>query len=285
VIDSLQRRRTVHIRLDATSATVHGRRGRRVVVEHHGDADATSPAHMLRQVLRASDLLRPGRPCDLRIAWEPTQLLLRIERRALGHNDRTDVSSAPGGPEAVPALQQELERLDPDATVALVDLRPTTDACLSVMVRTVDVDGIAAALRMSRVEGRARLDVAVLVRTRAVLQRVSTHIEGRRGFVVDVTASNVIVLALDRSTVEAVRAAARRDAPSQVSRMFADLVADLTPLQPRPWLSIHAGRDDADDLRAACRAALPGRTAIDLLRSSVTEGTMRPADAAVGDLR
>jgi hypothetical protein len=285
VIESLQPRRTVHIRLDATSATVQGRRGRRALVEHHAAADATSPALVLRQVLHASDLLRPGRPCDLWIAWEPTQLLLRLESGALGRHGRTDVPSTSCGAEDDEGLQQELERLDPDATVALVDLRPATDACLSVMVPTVDVDGIAAALRMSRVEGRARLDVAVLVRTRAVLQRVATHVEGRRGFVVDVTASNVVLLALHCGAVEAVRAAARCDAPSQVSRMLAGLVADLTPLQPRPWLSIHADRDDADDLRAACRAALPGGTAIDLLRSSVTGGMVRPAVAVAGDLR
>lgn len=285
MIESQRRRRTVRIRLDATSATVEGRRGHRVVVEHHGGADATSPAHVLRQVLRASDLLRPGRRCDLRISWEPTQLLLRIEPLVFARRDRTDIASSRGGPEVTSALQQDLERLDPDATVALVDLRPATDACLAVMVRTVDVDGIAAALCMSRVEGRARLDVAVLVRARAVLQRVSTHVEGRRGFVVDVTASNIIVLALDSGAVAAVRAAVRCDAPTQVSRMLAGLIADLTPLQPRPWLSIHSSTDDGDDLRAACRAALPGGAAIDLLRSSVTERKVRHAGAAAGEVR
>lgn len=278
IVSHQRRGRTVHIRLDATSATVRGRRGRRVVVEHHAAVDAEGPGVVLRQVLRSSDLLRPGRPCDLRIAWEPSQLLLRLEPRA-------DVSSATSGREVTSSLQQGLEQLDPDATVALVALRPATDAYLSVMVRTVDVDGIAAALRMSRVEGMARLDIAVLERTRTVLQRVSTHAEGRRGFVVDVSATNVVVLALQHEDVGAVRAAARCDAPSQVSRMLAGLVAGLTPTEPRPWLSIHASRDEADDVRAACRAVLPAGTALDLLRSSVTQGVARPAAVTARDAR
>jgi leader peptidase (prepilin peptidase) / N-methyltransferase len=272
-----RRRRVVDVHLGATSATVVGRRGRRRVVEQHrigigGDGEGegegegegaaeSSAGLLLRSALRASRLLRPGSPCDLRIVWDPQRLLLRLERPQ-------GVSSSAAGAE----VGQVLEKLAPGSIVAFVPLPPGQDVHLSVMVPSAEVDRIAVALRSSRVVGHARLDVGVLSRARAVLERVAADVEGRPGFIVDVSPSNVVLLGLQGTEVTALRSSPRSRPAAQVGRMLTELVIDAARTPSRPWLCIHSADEELADVRAACRAALPPGVVVDLLRRPLPLG-------------
>jgi hypothetical protein len=268
VVIGVKHRRSVRIGIDADGVTVIGRRGRHTTEEVHPAVGADRVDAVLRTALRSSVALRAGAPCDLTIVWDPARILLRVEP----HPVRADSTIA--------SLQDRLTTIDPEATVAIVDLPPGDESVLCVMVPTVDVERLATALHVSRVEGRATLDLGVLVRARGVLARVSPHVEGRRGAIVDVSASIVVVMAFDGTVLRSVQVAPRADVRGQVVRMLAAALERPVAGVGRAWLSIHADPRESVDLRRACAAALPPDAAIDLLRhgaagSPVTARTSR----------
>ncbi len=245
--------RTVVLTLDGDHALVEGRRRRRRVREPYTVEHARDTGLLLRQVLETSSLLRPGGRCDLRLVWDPARLLLRMS-----HTGAVDL----GG-------------LDPDCIAVRVVLDDPSGRALDVAVPRRDVEDIVAALDGARLEGRARLDIGVLVRTRRIVSAIAADVEGRCGMVVDVTSSAVSVLRLRGSTVVDVRCATR----SRLRDQIASMVTALATTSPtgvggwceaedasarRPWFWIDAPDEDVAIVRRACQRLLPAATSADL---------------------
>jgi hypothetical protein len=191
-------------------------------------------------------MLRTGKRCDLRIIWDPARLLVRMSH----------------------AEQLDLSALDPDGMAVSVALDVQAGRAIDVVVRRRDVDDIAAALDSARIEGRARLDIGVLARTRRLLASEADVIHGRCGMVIDIATSTVCVLRLVGTTVLDVRCAARLGSARQAAAMIvalattapagvegwcdgADAVAHL------PWFWVDAPESDHAVFRDACRSVIP----------------------------
>jgi hypothetical protein len=245
--------RTVVLTLDGDSAIVEGRRGRRRRREHHTCEYSSDPAVVLRHVLRSSPMLRTGKRCDLRLIWDPARLLVRMS----------------------PAEQVDLSALDPDGMALSVALDAQADRAIDVVVRRRDVDGIAAALDSARIDGRARLDVGVLARTRRLIASEAGDIDGRCGMVIDVATTTVCVLRLVGTTVLDVRCSARLESARQAAAMIVAL-ATTTPAGVEgwcdnadaaahpPWFWIDAPESDHAIIRDACRSVLTAGARADL---------------------
>ncbi len=245
--------RTVVLTLDGDSAIVEGRRGRRRLREHHTCDHSSDSAVVLQHVLRSSPMLRIGRRCDLRLIWDPVRLLVRMSHVEQAH----------------------LSALDPDCMAVSVELDVQAGRTLDVVVRRRDVDDIALALDSARIDGRARLDVGVLARTRRLIASEADVIEGRCGMVIDVATTTVCVLRLLGTTVLDVRCAARLESARQAAAMILAL-ATTTPAGVEgwcagadegahpPWFWIHAPESDRAVIRDACRFVLTSGMRADL---------------------
>jgi len=165
------------------------------------------------------------------------------------------------------AEQVDLSALDPDGMAVSVALDAQARRRIDVLVRRRDVDDIAAALASARIDGRARLDIGVLARTRRLLATEADVIDGRCGMVIDIATTTVCVLRLVGTTVLDVQCAARIESARQAAAMIvalattvpvgvagwcdgADAVAQL------PWFWVDAPESDRAVIRDACRSVL-----------------------------
>jgi hypothetical protein len=258
-------RRQVIIALDGTSAVVTGRRGHRRVQETYGQGLGSSSGLLLRHVLRSSPLLRSGGRCDVRVEWDPVDLLVRMAV--------DDLSRAVTPEVAQPDLG--IAELDPDRLAVRVSLDIEGTRALEAVVARFDVDELAGAFDVARTEGRASLDLGVLARARRTLGRVRDDITGRRGFVVDVTSSMVCVLLVEDVHVRDIRTATKVDAAPQALRMMTSMIGARRVAEPmgpgrgvsvhaRTWFCVHAPHDSIDELRVACRTILSPATSADV---------------------
>ncbi len=245
--------RTVVLTLDGDSAIVEGRRGRGRLREHHTCENSSEPAVVLRHVLRRSPMLRTGKRCDLRLIWDPARLLVRMSH----------------------AEQVDLSVLDPAGMAVSVALDAEAGRAIDVVVRRRDVDDIAAALESARIDGRARLDIGVLARTRRLIASEADVIHGRCGMVIDVSTTTVCVLRFVGTTVLDVRCAARIESARQASAMILGL-ATTAPAGVEgwcdgadvdahlPWFWVDAPESDRAVIRDACRSVLTSGARADL---------------------
>jgi hypothetical protein len=207
-------------------------------------------------------MLRIGKRCDLRLIWDPARLLVRMS-----HAEQVDLSA-----------------LDPDGMAVSVALDVQAGRAIDVVVRRRDVDEIAAALDSARIDGRARLDIGVLARTRRLLASEADVVHGRCGMVIDVSTTTVCVLRLVGTTVLDVQCAARLESARQAAAMIvalattvpageagwcdgADAVAQLS------WFWVDAPESDRAVIRDACRSVLTSgaRSEFAIARRVVTD--------------
>jgi hypothetical protein len=245
--------RSVVLTLDGDRAIVEGWRGRGRFREYHTCENSSEPAVVLRHVLRTSPMLRTGKRCDLRLIWDPARLLVRMSN----------------------AEQVDLSALDPDGVTVSVALDAQADRTIDAVVRRRDVDDIAAALESARTDGRARLDIGMLARTRRLIASEKDVIDGRCGMVIDVATTTVCVLRLVGTTVLDVRCAARIESARQASAMILALAA-ATPAGVEgwcagtdagahpPWFWVDAPESDRAVIRDACRSVLTSGVRADL---------------------
>ena len=208
---ALNLRRSVRIRIDVDAVDVEGVRMGRPRAQRWDVPEEGDPFAVLERVLRRSELLRPGRACDVRVELESPRTRYRTVQ---GEGDERC------GPEGFDVLLPEVLR-----------------------------DVLQPILARRRVHGSAFLASGPAIRTfRSLRSRVDLGPIGR-GLVVDRSSSAVTVLLVDGVDVRWARGAPAEDAPEVAAillRRVAEVVAGSYGLN---WWHLTDVASPADERR------------------------------------